>query len=71
MGTSTVKHFDVYSIRKGKGGVVTMNRAGRAFQNRDGSINIYLDSLPIDGQLKLKEATQSPAAEILDEGVQS
>jgi hypothetical protein len=34
------------------------NRVGTAFHNRDGSINIYLDALPLQGKLQLREETQ-------------
>ena len=33
------------------------NRIGSAFTNRDGSINVYLDSLPIQGKIHLREDT--------------
>ncbi|MFT3710525.1 MAG: hypothetical protein QM817_23115 [Archangium sp.] len=33
----------------------TWTRAGSAFMNRDGSINVYLDVLPIDGKLHVRE----------------
>lgn len=29
--------------------------AGRAFMNRDASINVYLDCLPVDGKLQIRE----------------
>ena len=31
-------------------------RAGTAFVNKDGSLNVYLDVLPLDGKLHLREA---------------
>jgi len=30
-------------------------RVGTAFYNRDGSINVYLDALPTNGKLQLRE----------------
>jgi len=31
------------------------NRIGSAFKNRDGSYNIFLDSLPRDGKVQIRE----------------
>lgn len=42
--------FSVFAIRKGK----IWSSAGRAVQNADGSINVALDVLPLDGQLHLR-----------------
>ena len=33
-------------------------RIGRAFFNQDGSINIYLDALPLDRKLQLRDADE-------------
>ena len=30
-------------------------RVGTAFVNRDGSLNVYLDSLPLNGKLHIRE----------------
>lgn len=49
------KRLAVFSIRKIKNGSLWV-RAGSAFVNRDGSMNLYLDVLPIDGQLHVREA---------------
>ena len=49
------KRYAVFSIRqKGNGSIWT--RAGSAFLNKDGSINLYLDVLPLDGTLHVREA---------------
>jgi hypothetical protein len=52
--------FTVFSIREGKtrDGKVssTWVRAGSAWLNRDGSINVYLDVLPLDGKLHIRES---------------
>jgi hypothetical protein len=34
------------------------NRVGSAFRNHDGSYNIYLDALPRDGKIQIREATE-------------
>ena len=53
------KRYQVFSIRE----VVEKNekksiwvKAGSAWINRDSSINIYLDVLPLDGKLHVREA---------------
>ena len=68
----------VFSIReikdgKGKNGTIWV-RAGRAFVNVDGSLNLLLDVLPLDGRLHVRvekpqvegeakpEALETPAA---------
>lgn len=48
------KRLAVFSIRKHRGGSVWV-RAGSAFINRDGSLNLYLDVLPLDGTLHIRE----------------
>lgn len=49
------KRLAVFSIREGKGGSVWV-RAGTAFVNKDGSLNLLLDVLPLDGKLHVREA---------------
>ena len=48
------KRYAVFSIRKAKNGSIWV-RAGSAFMNRDGSMNVYLDVLPLDGTLHVRE----------------
>ena len=57
------KRLAVFSIREGKGGSIWV-RAGSAFVNKDGSLNLLLDVLPLDGKLHVREAAErkEPAA---------
>ena len=59
------KRLAVFSIREGKGGSIWV-RAGSAFVNKDGSLNLLLDVLPLDGKLHVREAAErrdaAPAA---------
>ena len=55
MGTDA-KRFAVFSIRKDRNGTVIWTRAGTGHTNRDGSINVFLDVLPIAGELHLRDA---------------
>ncbi len=55
------KRLAVFSIREGKGGSVWV-RAGSAFVNRDGSMNVLLDVLPLDGKLHVREAGEKREA---------
>ena len=55
------KRYQVFSIRE----VTEKNekksvwvKAGSAWVNRDASINIYLDVLPLDGKLHVREALE-------------
>ena len=51
------KRYAVFSVRKGeKTGAAIWVRAGYAWTNRDGSANVALDVLPLDGKLHIREA---------------
>ena len=53
------KKLAVFSIREAPGGCIWI-RAGTAFVNRDGSLNIVLNVLPLDGKLHVREAADRP-----------
>jgi hypothetical protein len=38
-------------------------KVGACFTNRDGSLNVYLDALPTNGRLQIREKFQEPAGE--------
>jgi len=45
---------DVYTIiRTGKGTIWL--RIGRAFINKDGSLNVVMHALPVDGRIQIRE----------------
>jgi len=48
------KRYAVFSLRTCKSGSI-WTRAGSAWVNKDDSINVYLDVLPIDGKLHIRE----------------
>lgn len=48
------KQLIVYSVLEKKGGNVWV-KVGKAFVNRDDSLNVYLDALPMQGKLHLRE----------------
>jgi hypothetical protein len=56
----TGKRYQVFSIKETKQNDGKMTsiwvRAGSAWVNRDGSFNVYLDVLPLDGKLHVREA---------------
>ena len=52
---SAGKRFAVFSIRGDKGSSIWV-RAGSAWVNKDGSMNVLLDVLPLDGKLHVREA---------------
>lgn len=54
------KTLAVFSIRPGRNGS-TWVRAGTAEVNRDGSLNMQLDVLPLDGKLHVREAYERRA----------
>ena len=49
------KRYAVFSIRRHKNGSI-WTRSGSAFVNKDGSLNLYLDVLPLEGYLHVREA---------------
>lgn len=51
------KRLAVFSIKAKEGGSVWV-RAGSAFVNKDGSLNVLLDVLPLDGKLHVREAME-------------
>lgn len=49
------KRLAVFAVKESNG-KSTWIRAGTAWTNRDGSLNVYLDVLPLDGKLHIREA---------------
>lgn len=49
------KRYAVFSIRKVSEGNTVWVRAGSAWLNKDDSMNVYLDVLPLDGKLHVRE----------------
>jgi len=49
------KPWAAYNIIERRGGGRIWSRVGTAFKNRDGSINVFLDSLPIGGKIQIRE----------------
>lgn len=45
----------VYTIVEREGKKAVWIRLGIAFENRDGSLNIILDALPVSGKLHVRE----------------
>jgi hypothetical protein len=58
------KRYQVFSIKEGKekNSGSTWVRVGAAFINRDGSMNIYLDALPLEGKLHVRESEKRDSA---------
>lgn len=51
------KRFDCFSVREYELNgekKSAWNRVGVAFENRDGSFSVLLDSLPLDGKLQIR-----------------
>lgn len=60
----TVRRLVVLMHSRDKEGVTRFVRAGHASANNDGSINIWLDQLPLDGTLHVREADVEPLPEV-------
>jgi hypothetical protein len=56
---------DVYAIYESKTDGRERSRwvkVGVAFDNRDGSVNVLLDALPLSGRLQIRDRVESQAA---------
>lgn len=62
-------HKVVYTIvERPRDGRKFWLRIGAAFENADGSINVYLDALPVNGQIQIRDqraegGSRAPGAE--------
>lgn len=56
----TAKRKKVMSPVQGKDGKTYWVRMGIAFVNKDNSINVYLDGLPTNGKLQVRDWDDSP-----------
>lgn len=53
------KRLTVYSLKKNeKSGATLWVRAGNAYVNKDGSMNIWLDVLPLNGTLHIRDVPE-------------
>ena len=64
--TGSMKPWAAYNIVE-RGEKHYWNRVGSAFRNRDGSYNIYLDSLPRDGKIQIREVKDDDRRGVLAE----
>lgn len=62
--------LDVYTIEdrpskstESKDKKAVWTKVGNAFPNKDGSINVYLNALPINGKLQIRERKEKESAE--------
>lgn len=58
MGNNQPK--EVFNIIEAQEGKAKWVRVGAAFTNRDGSINVLLDTYPSEGKLQIRERRKSP-----------
>lgn len=70
MSTNSTR-YQVFCIRqtkeKEKEGTVWV-KAGSAWMNRDGSMNVYLDVLPLDGKLHIRESADKLPSTTINKG---
>jgi len=53
-------HKDVYTIIEANGREKPFwLKVGVAFENRDGSLNVLLNALPVNGKLHIREASEN------------
>jgi hypothetical protein len=50
--------FSIRDVKNGSGGTIWV-RAGQAFVNADGSLNVLLEVLPLDGRLHVRATDSS------------
>jgi len=58
--------LEAFTIKNTTRGAAVWIRTGSAWVNRDGSINLYLDVLPLDGKLHIRRALKTPGSEVKD-----
>ena len=62
MDAAKTQPLTVFNIREvAKSDKPFWDRIGVAFRNRDGSLNVQLNSLPLDGKLHIRESKPAPA----------
>ncbi|HMK72308.1 MAG TPA: hypothetical protein VK454_03160 [Myxococcaceae bacterium] len=59
-GGNAKRPFAVFTIVEGDGEKALWRRVGSGFVNRDGSYNLYLEALPVNGKLHMRESDQAP-----------
>lgn len=65
------KRLTVFSLRKNeRSGATVWVRAGNAYVNKDGSMNIWLDVLPLNGTLHIRETQEKKDAAAAPEAAQ-
>lgn len=70
MATNSKPDFEVFSIIERRGGNNFWHRVGSAWTNKDGSINVRLNSLPLDGELQIREPKPEDEDQDVNEGNQ-
>ena len=55
--------FNIIERGEGAGKKRIWSRVGSAFKNRDGSMNIYLDSFPLGGKIQIREDDRESRSE--------
>ena len=58
MATSTKSHKVVYTIIETGEGKSIWRQIGAAFTNRDESLTVVLDALPVNGRLHIREPNE-------------
>ena len=62
--TMTTPSHTCYTVRdRGEGRKAYWAIIGSAFTNKDGSLNLVLDSLPLDGKITVRVREEKPAAD--------
>ena len=58
------RRLQVFAVKPSSNGGTVWVKAGSAWVNRDGSLNIFLDVLPLDGKLHVRDALPGPAESV-------
>jgi hypothetical protein len=53
-GSGKARHVAYTVIERSEGKSFWL-RVGTAFENRDGSLNVYLDAIPVNGRLQIRQ----------------
>ena len=59
--TTSNQRKDVFTITEGTDGKSFWRKLGTAFTNRDGSLTVLLDAVPVNGRLHIRDPKEKDA----------
>ena len=60
--SNTSERLNVYALVERENAKTIWLRVGTAFVNKDGSLNVYLEAVPLAGKLQIRKPSERPKA---------